>query len=93
MALTIKEKNNVFTVEGSINASTARHFQSHFQMLLNTFGELTIDIENVSEIDKNGLAAIKVLYENALSKNRAFFILGTGCKDTYDEFRYSVIAA
>jgi len=93
MALTIKEKNNVFTVEGSINASTARHFQSHFEMLLNTFRELTIDIESVSEIDKNGLAAIKVLYDNALSNNRAFFILGTGCKEIYDEFRYSVTAA
>jgi anti-anti-sigma regulatory factor len=93
MALTIREKNNVFTIEGSINANTASNFQSHLEMLLNAFGELTIDIENVSEIDTNGLAAIRALYDNALNYNRGFFIVGTGCKEIYDEFRYTVLAA
>ena len=93
MALTIKENNNVFTVEGSINASTARHFQSHFEMLLNAFGELTIDIEKVSEIDTNGLAALRALYDNALNYNRGFFIVGNGCKEISDELRYTVPAA
>ncbi|WP_296311103.1 STAS domain-containing protein [Winogradskyella sp. UBA3174] len=92
MSLTIKENNNVFTVEGSINANTAQNFQSHFEMLLNAFGELTIDIENVSEIDANGLEAIRVLHDNALNYNRGFFILGNTYKDIYDELRYTEVA-
>ena len=93
MALTIKENNGEFLVEGAINASTAKNFQSHCEMLLNAYGDLTINIENITEIDKNGLQALKALYDNALNYNRGFYMVGVGCKEIYDEFRYTVAAA
>lgn len=93
MALTIKENNGEFLVEGAINASTAKNFQSHCEMLMQAFGELTINIEKITEIDKNGLNALKALYDNALNFNRAFYMVGVGCKEIYDEFRFTVAAA
>ncbi len=93
MALKIKEKNGEFLVEGVINATTAKHFQNHCESLLNTFGELTINIEKIIAIDTNGLSAIKALFETASKYNKRFFITGTGCKEIYDEFKIRVSAA
>ena len=93
MALTIKQNNGEFLVEGSINSTTAKHFQIHCEALLNAFNELTINIEKVTSIDKNGLQALRALYDNALNYNRGFFIVGNGCKEIYDEFRFTVAAA
>ncbi len=93
MALTIKENNGEFLVEGAINASTAKHFQNHCEMLLNALGDLTINIENITAIDKSGLCALRALYDNALNHNRGFYMVGVGCKEIYDEFRFTVAAA
>lgn len=93
MALTIKENNGEFLLEGAINASTAKHFKNHCETLLNAFGELTINIEKIVAIDTNGLAAMRALYNDALNYNRNFSITGTGCKEIYDEFRFTLGAA
>ena len=93
MALKIKENHGVFSVEGSINTDTSGHFQSHFEMLLNAFGELTIDIEKVSEIDANGVSAIQTLYKSALNNDRGFMVIGNISKTLYNELRTIKAAA
>ncbi|WP_299120311.1 STAS domain-containing protein [uncultured Winogradskyella sp.] len=85
MSLTIKENNGVFLVEGAINASTVKHFKNHCETLLNAFGELTIHIENVTEIDASGINAIQVLYKNALKLNKGFMVIGNISKNIYDK--------
>ncbi len=89
MALKITEQNRTFLVEGTINASTAMNFQNHLEAILNTYGTLTIDIENVTEIDANGMHALRALYSNALIYNRPFYIIGTGCKEIYEDFMFT----
>lgn len=93
MALTITEKHGVFVVEGSINASTAKHFQNHCEAILNANGELTIHIENVIEIDANGIRAIETLYKGALSQNRGFMVIGNINRDLFEELRAIKTAA
>ena len=93
MALTITEKHGVFLIEGSINASTAKHFIDHCEAILDANGELTIHIENVKEIDANGIRAIEVLYKSALSQNRGFMIIGNINRDLYEELRAIKTAA
>ncbi|MGB6269675.1 MAG: STAS domain-containing protein [Olleya sp.] len=85
MALTISRNNNTFTVEGKLNACTASNFKTHFNLTLNCLKDLTIDISKVNEIDTNGVAALKVIYDNAKSWNKPFSIVGKGCKDVYEE--------
>ncbi len=92
MALTIKENNGEFLVEGAINASTAKHFQNHCEMLLNALGNLTINIEKITQIDKSGLQALKAIYDRAITYNKNFYMVGVGCKEIYDEFRLNAAA-
>ncbi|TGV00667.1 STAS domain-containing protein [Flavivirga rizhaonensis] len=89
MALKITEQNGTFLVEGTINANTALNFQNHLETILNVYETLTIDIENVTEIDASGMNALRALYSNALIYNRPFYILGTGCKEVYDDFMFT----
>lgn len=93
MALSINEVNNVFKVKGSINTNTAQNFQKHLEMVIKTQDGLTIDINDVMEIDKRGLDAIKSLYDYALQYRREFYILGNGCKEIYDDFKAHFSAA
>ncbi|WP_290470244.1 STAS domain-containing protein [Lacinutrix sp. MedPE-SW] len=86
MALTILRHQNTFTVKGKINAATASNFKTHFNMTLNCLKNLTIDINNVTEIDASGVDALKSIYENSKRWNKPFSIVGIGCKDLYEEF-------
>ncbi|WP_303317950.1 STAS domain-containing protein [Flavivirga abyssicola] len=92
MALKITDQNGTFLVEGTINTTTALNFQNHLEAILNTYETLTIDIENVTEIDASGMQALRALYNNALIYNRPFYIVGTGCKEVYDDFIFTYAA-
>lgn len=85
MALEITRNEKTFKIEGRINASTAGYFKTHFNIMLNSLKGLTIDISKVTEIDANGIEALKAIYKNALSWNKPFSIVGYGCKDVYEE--------
>ncbi len=93
MAIKITQDQNVFFVEGNINVSTSKYFQSHFEDILNANKELTINIEQVSEIDANGVRAFLALHTNAIIYKKRFFIVGHGCKEIYDHFQYTTTAA
>lgn len=88
MALTIKEDRGIFYVEGSINTSTASSFRTHLEHILNESGNLTLDIDNVAEIDADGMVVLRTLYFNAFIRKQDFSIVGYGCKEIYDDFRY-----
>ncbi|GAA3612067.1 STAS domain-containing protein [Flavivirga amylovorans] len=92
MAFRITNQNGTFLVEGTINASTALNFQEHLESILNLQETLTIDIENVTEIDASGMHALRVLYDNAVTYNRPFYIIGTGCKEIYDDLKITKTA-
>jgi ABC-type transporter Mla MlaB component len=92
MALQVLENNGIFHLKGNLNATTSRFFIIHFEHLIETFKNVTVNIEKVKEIDANGVAAFKILYANALRKHKMFSIIGYGCKDIYDEFNYSQVA-
>ncbi|GAA3612105.1 STAS domain-containing protein [Flavivirga amylovorans] len=89
MALKITNQDGTFLIEGTINTSTALNFQNHLESILNVYETLTIDIENVTEIDASGMNALRALYSNALIYNRPFYIIGTGCKEIYDDFMFT----
>ena len=92
MALQITEQRNAFMLQGAINQTTSKSFMQHFEFLLQLNNELTIDINNVHEIDSDGMDALKALYGHALVANKKFNIVGYGCKEIYDEFRYKSVA-
>ena len=92
MALTITRNEKIFKVKGQINSITAGYFKTHFTITLNSSKELTIDINEVTEIDQSGVKAFESIYNDAQSWNKPFYILGAGNKSLLDELRSSKVA-
>ncbi|MFK7834097.1 MAG: STAS domain-containing protein [Winogradskyella sp.] len=93
MALTIREKLGVFLVEGVLNSATANSFKDRCEALLNTKGELTIHIENVTEIDDYGIHVIQTLFKNAKQTNKGFMVIGHITENIYNRLRNFSAAA
>lgn len=85
MALKIKQHEDLFLVEGTINSSTVKQFKNHLEFLLLYKKTLTINIERVKAIDYHGLNALDDIYAQAINYNKQFSIIGYGAKDLYDE--------
>lgn len=92
MALTIKENNGIFYANGALNASTAKNFQTHLEFILNSYETLTINIDNIEEIDATGLVALRSLYTNALINNRCLYVIGNRSNEIYNDYIYTNVA-
>lgn len=90
MPLKIKEINGVFLLEGIINSTTLKKFKAHLEFLITYTKSVTINIENVSAIDKNGLQAIQELFKVAQAKKKSFTVIGYGCKSIYETLDVAV---
>lgn len=93
MILTIKKNHGLFSVAGAINSETAQHFQTYFENVLEKSGDLTIDIENINEIDEDGINAIGVLYNNARNFERGLLIIGHVSQHILESIRSIKVAA
>ena len=92
MALQINLRNGVCMIEGSINTTTAKMFKSHVKALMDKIGNVTINIDNVKEIDVTGLSVLREFYLNHKNSKGAFSITGNGCKEIYHDFKIYGIA-
>ncbi|WP_298892868.1 hypothetical protein [uncultured Psychroserpens sp.] len=92
MALRILEENGAFQLHGSLTATTARSFIIHFEHIINTAKDVTVNIEKVKCIDACGVEALKTLIAIALQSNNMFSVIGYGCKDIYDDYKSSFAA-
>lgn len=85
MSLTITQTNkNVFSLQGSLNASTASNFYNHFKGVLSQVQNLNINIECVNDVDNNGLLAFYKLYKNAAVFNKQLTVNGNGNQAIYN---------
>ncbi|MCA0152061.1 STAS domain-containing protein [Winogradskyella vincentii] len=78
MALTINENNGIFTVEGIVNSTTANQLKNHCETILNTTGEVILDLQHIAFIDINGLLTLRSLYAHANASNTTFYVIGDG---------------
>ncbi|OEK08159.1 hypothetical protein A8C32_01475 [Flavivirga aquatica] len=85
MALKITQQREIFLVEGTLNMLTALNFKNHVESVMEHCDDLVIDIDNVTEIDNNGMEAIRSIYEKTLESNKKFYVVGAGCKEVYDD--------
>lgn len=80
MELRILKKNGTFELSGSLNTKTSRSFIIHFEYLINTFKNVSVNIDKVKTIDTSGVEALKTLIAISLKNNNIFYIIGKGCK-------------
>jgi len=92
MSLKITKNKGVFHLNGNINSETSNSLQTHLEFLISLDKIITINIDNVTEIDANGLLVLKNFYYSAIRKNKTFWITGVGCKEIYDEMKHSNVA-
>ena len=90
MSLKITENNGILFLNGNINSGTCGFLKNYLESLIDLKNELTINIESVKEIDVNGVFILKKLFYNAAKRNKTLWITGYGCKDIYDEIKYSI---
>jgi anti-anti-sigma regulatory factor len=92
MALTITQQDNTVTLEGALNTNTLSSFRNHFNVILKSNKEVTLDMDKVTEMDASGMHALKEMYTNAIHSNNIFFVVGSCCKDVYEDFKYPNVA-
>lgn len=92
MALQILEKNGAFEVYGNLNTQTSHSFIVHFEYLMTSLIEVTINIDKIKAIDASGIKALKTLFALSLKNNRILHIIGKGYRDIHADTSKTFIA-
>ena len=87
MNLTITHYNNFYKVTGVLNRQSVGLFQQEFQGVFEKLQRITISIEGLQSIDKDGVSALAKLHNESIVQNKQLSIIGFGCKDLYDHFK------
>lgn len=90
MALEIIQKEEIFYLKGQLNVISKLAFITHFNQLFRKQNKITVNIEDVNDIDKQGLQVLFFMMEKAEKYNKTFSIVGYGCKEIYDQFNQKV---
>lgn len=90
MALQITQKDETFYLKGQLNVTSKLAFITHFNQLFRKENKIAVNIEDVNEIDKQGLQALFFMMEKAEKYNKIFSVVGYGCKEIYDQFNQKV---
>ncbi len=88
MILKITDQNVIFMMEGPINTATSESLKTYLNSITDKYKRVTINIDKVSKIDIKGLSVLRDFYLKGLRYNRDFSIVGYGCKEIYDDFKF-----
>lgn len=92
MNLKITHCNNFFKLKGILDRKSLSVFYREFNDIFDRENSLTISIEEVEWMDRYGVKAMTELHNEAISKNKKLSIIGMGCRDLYDHFKYQTTA-
>lgn len=85
MSLKITENNSTYYLKGAISKSTVKFFVNYFKRKLSKKQKVVLNIDKTKYIDKLGLNALKNILKKGKQKSKDVFIIGTGCKEIYDD--------
>ena len=74
-------------MNGRLNVSTLKIFTTYFEYNLYRNKNVTLNIDDVIEIDRSGLEALRKFTKAAILKQKVFSIIGNGCKEIYQDFK------
>lgn len=92
MELKITNCNNLFEMKGALTKSNLEVFQNEFKNIFEKVNALTIGIEGIEWMDRDGVNALAKLYKESIIKNKKLSIVGLGCKDLYNHFKSDAAA-
>tara|TARA_R110002050_G_scaffold60485_4_gene134121 strand:- start:3088 stop:3327 length:240 start_codon:yes stop_codon:yes gene_type:complete len=79
-------------LKGILDKRSLSIFQNEFNNIFERVNALTISIEEVEWMDRYGVKAMTGLHDEALLKNKKLSIIGLGCKELYEHFKYKTTA-
>ena len=92
MALQITQQNGTFILKEKLNTMTTKSFVIHFEHIIEQHQNVVVNIDEVTEIDYDGLEGVKTVKAIALQNHKMFSVIGNGCKDIYQDFNCSQVA-
>jgi len=86
MNFEITNYNNFFKLRGHLNRRNLHLFQAEFEHIFDNVDKLTISIEDLESIDRDGVNALAKLHNESINKKKSLSIIGYGCKEVYEHF-------
>lgn len=79
-------------MKGILDKRSLSIFQNEFNNIFERINTLTISIEEVEWMDRYGVKALTNLHDEAILRNKKLSIIGLGCRELYDHFKYKTAA-
>ncbi|CAL2064737.1 hypothetical protein [Tenacibaculum sp. 190524A05c] len=92
MALQVTHTNGTVYLEGRINSATARLFIIRAEHFVEQLKNLTINVNKVNEIDRDGIEAFKTVWSIALRNNKKLKITGLNNTKIFSQFGLNIKA-
>ncbi len=87
MVLEISNCDNCFKIKGNLTKKNLHTFRHTFKNIFDKIDHLTINIEGLNSIDREGVSAITKLHNTAITNNKKLTIVGLGCKELYQHIK------
>lgn len=78
MDLRISSENNFYEVKGALNKKNIHVFQKAFKNIFENTSAITISVEGLEAIDKQGKNALAQLQNESITKHKPLSIVGSG---------------
>ena len=83
MDLRISNQNNFYEVKGTLNKKNIHVFHNAFKNIFKTASKITINVEGLEAIDRQGKNALAQLHNESLAKRKSLSIIGSGREDLF----------
>ncbi|CAM1371022.1 STAS domain-containing protein [Tenacibaculum xiamenense] len=85
MPLKITKSDDLFYLKGDLNVTNFKKVEKKVNNFLKKQSNVTLNINDVNEIDTRAVNCIAQMFTDALSHKKQVNIVGYGTKDIYDE--------
>lgn len=89
MDLSITGYNNYFKIKGALNKSNVSLFQKEFFNIFEKVDSLTLSLEDLESIDRQGIIALTKLHNLSITLEKRLSIIGSGCDKLFHHFKSS----
>ena len=93
MKLKITGYNNYYEVKGALTKANVQSFLKEFEQILITNNTLTISLQKLDGIDRDGISALTKLHNQALAKEKRLSIVGYGYGEAFEQLNSEENAA
>lgn len=87
MNIRISSYNNFCKVKGVLNKDNVSVFLSELYQLLTQVNSLTLSLEGLESIDRQGIKALAQLHNEFIRQQKQLSVIGLGTDEVYAHFR------